>query len=374
MATLPSPNMNLPVPVVGQEVGPQWAIDINSCFSLLDSHNHTSGSGVQITPSAVDINSDLLFNGNNATLLRTARFQPQLTVPALASDVGCLSVTGVDLWYNDVNGNQIRITQSGSIVGTAGSITGLVSPASASYNAISAKFVWQANVNVAADMDFASAIMRKTGVVSSPALTLQVPSSMGSDFTLVLPTLPVSQKIMTLDASGNMAAPYVVDNSSIEISTNTIQIKDDGVTTPKIINAAVTASKLAALNLVASTTSGAFSTNSTSFVPVTNLSNTITNTARPVVVQLVGRPGGFLSRFGLLGTGGRVRIVRDITAIADFDIANNGGTNYQPCNSINFVDYLVTPGTHTYVVNVLVNNAAFTFTVEECILLTYEMS
>ena len=44
MATNPSPNMNLPIPIVGQEVGPAWANDLNGCMSIIDGHNHTVGA------------------------------------------------------------------------------------------------------------------------------------------------------------------------------------------------------------------------------------------------------------------------------------------------------------------------------------------
>ena len=45
-----SPNMNLPVPVVGQDPGPDWANNINSSLGILDQHDHTPGKGIQIVP------------------------------------------------------------------------------------------------------------------------------------------------------------------------------------------------------------------------------------------------------------------------------------------------------------------------------------
>lgn len=227
--SVPSLYMSLPVPSVGTTDGPQYAIDINSCMSVIDAHDHTPGNGVQITPSGLDINAELTVNNNDITAIKSARFQIQGSPLSGPSDLGCLYESGVDLYFNDGNGNQIQITSGGGIAGTPGSISGLVSPASASYSAVSGKFVWQSAALTAANMDFGSAIMRN-GSASSFGLTLS-PPTLGSNYSLVLPPLPVSQKFMTLDASGNMSAPWAVDNSSLEIaSSTTLQVKAGGIT------------------------------------------------------------------------------------------------------------------------------------------------
>src|SRR4051812_48303414 len=103
MSAIPSPNMSMPVPVVGDEAGPQYAIDINACLSILDSHTHAPGSGVQITPSAININSDLPINTHNLTGIRSSRYTAQTSPLALAADLDCVYVSGVDLYYNDGN-------------------------------------------------------------------------------------------------------------------------------------------------------------------------------------------------------------------------------------------------------------------------------
>lgn len=220
-STVSSTNMGMPVPVVGVESGPAWSIDINACLAILDQHDHTTGNGVAISPSGLNINSDLTMASNNLTALRSVRFTAQGSPLGLAADLGCIYESGVDLYYNDGNGNQVRITQSGGVAGTAGSIGSLTSPASATYVAGSTKFVWQSAANTPANMDNGSVIIRNI-VANSKGLTLDPPAAMGSDYTITLPALPASQKIMTLDASGNMTAPYSVDGTTIAISGNVI--------------------------------------------------------------------------------------------------------------------------------------------------------
>lgn len=248
-----SPNMSLPIPSVGQEPGPQYATDVNNCLTIVDSHNHNPGSGVQVTTSGLNINADLSFQNNNLTLARSVRFQPQGSPLATASDLGCLYESGVDLYYNDGLGNQIRITSGGAITGTPGSISGLVPPASASYNTGSGTFIWQSNVNASANMDFASAIFRNM-TSGSFGVTVSAPAALGSNYSLVLPTIPGATNFISLDTSGNLAAIWNVDNSTINFTGNNIRVKPAGitatelannsVTTPAILNGAVTNAKL----------------------------------------------------------------------------------------------------------------------------------
>lgn len=213
--------MNLTIPVVSQEPGPQYASDINSCLTTIDSHDHSSGKGLQITPAGMNITSDLSFGGNNAIALRSTRFTSQSSPIAGASDLGCLYESGVDLYYNDGSGNQIRLTQSGGIAGTPGSISGLVPPASVTYSAPT--FVFQSGVSIAANLDARNIILRNSGA-GSFGLTLSPPSSMGADFTITLPSLPGAQSFMTIDASGAIAAPiaYAGGITTSNIAANTI--------------------------------------------------------------------------------------------------------------------------------------------------------
>lgn len=237
--------MNLPVPVAGQEFGPQWAIDINACMAVIDQHNHAPGSGVQITPAGLNINGDLSFISNNATALRSTRWQVQPSLLGLATDIGCAYVSGVDLYFNDISGNQIRITQSGGVAGSPGSISNLSSPASAAYVSGSQTFVWQSAANTPANLDAGSIILRNI-TANSKGITLNPPNALANNYSLTLPAaLPGSQLIMSLDSSGNIAAAYGVDGSTIVISSNTIQVPASGITATQIAANTITAAKIA---------------------------------------------------------------------------------------------------------------------------------
>lgn len=254
-----TPNMNLPLPTVGVDPGPDYANNQNAGTTIIDTHDHSAGRGVPVTPNGLNITSDLSFQQNNATQLRSARLFPQAAPLSGATDLGCLYESGVDLYYNDGSGNQVRITQSGAVAGSPGSIANLASPASASYVSANETFVWESAASTPANMDLASLILRNL-VANSKGLTLQPPNSMSANYTITLPSLPPGQQIMTLDSSGNMSAPYTVDNSTLTIASNVIEVATGGITATQIasnLNLPGSNVQVNGLNVVTSNTNAA---------------------------------------------------------------------------------------------------------------------
>lgn len=200
MSSIISPNMQLVIPGVGSQPGPQYASDIDNSLTLIDQHNHTIGSGVQIPTSGLNINTSLPMNNNLLSLPSAVNFQVQTVDPVPVS----IYAKGVDLYYIDGSSNIIRITQSGSVAGSSGTITGLPSgTASASFGA--STFVFQSATNTAANIDGAAIILRNS-TANSFGITLQPPSALGSNYPLTLPALPAQTNVMSLDPAGNMGS------------------------------------------------------------------------------------------------------------------------------------------------------------------------
>lgn len=231
MAYTISPNMNLVVPGVGTEYSPNWATDLNADLSILDGHNHSLGSGVQITPNGIDINLDLPFNDNNATLLRSARFQVQATLLSGANDLGCLYVSGVDLYYNDENGNQIKITAGGAVNATSSGI----SSGTATASFVAGVLVVDAAANTPANIQGASVLLGNNSAGTN-YLTLAPPSAMASSYQITLPSLPSSTLPVSISNTGTMsAAPitYAQLSSSLQTPpTKQIFMSGSGTYTP----------------------------------------------------------------------------------------------------------------------------------------------
>lgn len=347
MANTISPNMGLIVPGVGTEYGPTWAIDLNSSLAILDEHNHSAGQGVQIQPNGLNINADLPFNSNNATLLRTSRYAPQSATLALSTDVGCVYVVNNELYYNDVTGgNKVQLTNNGSVNSGAGSISGLPSgTASASFSA--GTFVWQAATSTAANMDAGSYVYRNA-TANSKGLILQPPTAMAADYSLTLPSIPASQSFMTIDTSGNMAAYASV-------------------------NQGITRTNQASVGQQISASSGIFTTATISpaFAAVTNLSVTITTTGRPVMLFCQSDGTTVNVGFSVTGPGNaNFFIFRNAVALPIASASVDGANRWSP----SILMCLDTPSAGTYTYNVSANQfGSTTANVNNIVLVAYEL-
>ena len=199
-----SPSMNLPIPVVGVDAGPDWATNINSCLTIIDQHNHTPGQGDPVTPSGLDINADLPFGGNNITNPRSVRFIAQGSPLSAGADLGCIYVSGVDLYYNDGSGNHVRITQSGSVTGASGTITGLPS-GTASVAYAGGTFTFQSATSTPGAMAVGPLTIGQT-VSGSKTVTLTPSASQAVNYALTLPIgAPTGNQVIATDASGNLS-------------------------------------------------------------------------------------------------------------------------------------------------------------------------
>lgn len=404
--------MSLILPTVGQEPGPNWALDLNSSLSLVDQHNHAAGSGVPITPAGINIDTDLAINSHNLTSIRSSRFTAQLAPLALGTDIGCIYVAGQDLYYNDTLGNQIRLTIAGAVNGTPGSIGGLVAPATATYVPANQTFVWQSNLNTSASLDCGPILIRNI-VAGSNAITLSPPNPLPANYTITLPTsAPASTKILTLSNTGAMAANYDVDYSTLTIAANTIKVANggitqtqmandsvgtnqiidlnvtanklatDSVTTSKIVDGNVTRVKLGPLGQQVSSSCGNFTvTPKGSWVDVTNLTITITTTGKPVflMMQSDGSGGQSTIRVDTAAGGtplGRVRFLRDGAEICQQLMGSTStgeAISSQYAANISFVD-APAAGTYTYKVQAQIyNGAGFAMYVNLAKLIGYEL-
>jgi hypothetical protein len=208
-ATTISPNMNLPVPDVGTEPGPDWANDLNACMAAIDSHDHGTGQGVPVTPDGINITSDLPMNGNDLTTARSVRFAAQSAPISAGTDLGCLYEAGVDLYYNDGAGNQVRITQSGSVTGATGTITGLPSgTASASF--AGGTFSWRSATNTPATMSTGPLVIGAQ-IASPHTVTVGASAVLAANYSMTLPlALPTAAtaSVLAVDSTGAMSAPF----------------------------------------------------------------------------------------------------------------------------------------------------------------------
>ncbi len=240
-----SPNMSLPVPTVSTDFGPDWATNLVACLSSIDSHNHTSGQGVAIPPSGLNINASLPMGNNSLTNTKAVIFTTQASFATNQS----VYVSGVDLYYNDGSGNVVRITQSGSVSGSTGTITGLPSgTASASYQSVGGTFQFQSATNTPANISGATLLISEQ-TTSPNFISIKSPTSLAAAYNFTLPAaLPAATKFMTLSSAGAVGATIAYPLTGSDIASATItgsNIAAGTITASNITNATITGTQIA---------------------------------------------------------------------------------------------------------------------------------
>lgn len=111
----------------------------------------------------------------------------------------------------------------------------------------------------------------------------------GSSTNWVLIGNPTLDNVTIEDSGGLRVKDAGISAAKLATdAVETAKIKDLNVTTGKLAANAVTRAKMESVGQQLSSSSGAFTTTSTSYVDVTNLSVTLTTTGRPVECRLVG--------------------------------------------------------------------------------------
>ena len=205
-------NMGLSQPLPGSS-GPEWANELNANATLIDEHDHSSGKGVAITPSGININTDFTTNSNKVIDVKSVKFVSQAAslVGTNALDV---YIKNGDLFY--ANGlTDVQITNGGSVAGANGTITGLASPASASFAGQQFSFFYDAGTY--ADLRARDVILSTNG---GGGFTIKLTHTATSSYVMSLPPAPPStnSQMMTMATSGQVSAstsPTLGDASSV---------------------------------------------------------------------------------------------------------------------------------------------------------------
>lgn len=320
-----SPNMNLPVPTVGAAAGPLYAQYVDGCLTIIDQHTHSSGSGVQINPSGININADLPFNINNATLLRTSRYSPAVSpIASSAPDLNCLyvAVTGSnnELYYNDSSGNQVQLTSAGVVNATSSGI----SSGSATASFVSSVLVVNAAASTPANIQVASVLLGNNSAGTN-FITLSPPGALASSYPLVLPTLPPATMFVTLDSSGNFGTASGISGAQIASGSITgSQIAATTITGGNIANDTITGTQVATQglfysNLPAPIYNSVFINTSITSGSFTQIGSTVTITTsgnRPLLLVLQPVTGTALSNIFVYQSG-----VGNVDCTADFQVS-----------------------------------------------------
>lgn len=179
-----SPDMLLVIPDPGITPGQLWAEQLNESLSLIDSHDHTTNHGVKVPSGGLNINADLPFNTHSATGLLSSIYQSQTVSPVTSTSV---YVKSGELAYRDSLGQEVVLTNNGSIAGAAGNISGLVSPASAAFSSLTDSFTFNYDTNLPGKLNISDISLYGFGLVSAIPVTIKSPVSLAAPYNFILP-------------------------------------------------------------------------------------------------------------------------------------------------------------------------------------------
>ena len=229
-----TPYMNLVLPIPGLETGPQYAIDIDQAFTQIDQHSHIPGQGLPIPTAGININSDLSLNSLNLITARSSRYVNQVSPLSLGTDITCIYVSGGELYYNDLLGNQVQLTLGGAVdTSGSGNITGMgATTASVVYTAINHTFSFYSNTNTPAAL-LTGPLSIGTNTASPNTITLTTVNSLVSPYTLTMPaSLPSQTAFVSTDNTG-LQRNIPPDNVTTQIVSNQlVALFPSGMLTP----------------------------------------------------------------------------------------------------------------------------------------------
>lgn len=361
-----TPNMNLVELVASVTPGPQYATDQITNYDIIDAHDHTTGSGVKVPSGGININADLPYGGNGATGLGKSQYNSLGAALSGSDNYRSVHVVAGELYYLDASGNAVQMTSGGSVAGSAGNITGLVSPATVTFS--TNKYTFKDTANSFAVMESADIRLFEdaAGAITNHVV-MRSPGSLAATYTMTMPAAVPATSLEYLSMTSAGVVEPVTSNELVDTVTR------------------ATGTSVGNLGVAASTSSSNFSTTSSSPVDVTNLSVTITTSGRPVKLCLIaadGSTGSFVRINAATGPDarGKLNFFRDAAAISEdlFGLDASTGSNPAyvdvPPAAFAFVDF-PGAGTYTYKVqcDVELGSGTTTLSVNHIKLVAYEL-
>ena len=231
-----TPNMSLIQSTPLITGGPAWAANIESDLVLIDQHDHSLGKGVPIPVSSLNVNGDLSMSGFSVVNLLTSDYNSQSATLIATSAV---YVVNGDLYYNNGSGIPIRITAGTAVnVAGVGGITGLAGTlAAVTYSDLTKTFTFTQDANKTANIIAGTLTLSEPGVIGPSLINVKSPLALAGSYDITLPTaLPITTKYLQISPAGQLLAVDALDNVTLESAAGSMRIKDLGVTNAKLAN------------------------------------------------------------------------------------------------------------------------------------------
>lgn len=225
MTTLP--NIGLTLPTRGAPGAGAWGDTEDANSALIDAHDHTSGKGVRIPTSGLNINADLSFSSLYApTALHRITFS---SVAALSSNNKSLFVSSADneLYWRSNAGANVKLTSGSSlnVAAFTGGIGGDYTAVSASvqYDDANKRYTFkQGGGTNWARLQSGPLRLVELGTSETVFVEQAAPAALAASYTVTWPlALPAAAQAITVDNTGAMsvgASFALTANNSVTVS------------------------------------------------------------------------------------------------------------------------------------------------------------
>jgi len=215
--------MNLSLPTVSVTPGPGWASQLNTAFEAIDAHDHSSGKGPRVTPSGLDISSDLSMGSNDLTNARSVRYINSSGSLGGAADTNCVYVYAGNLYYNNNSGTAIKLTDAGAL-NAAGLVPSRGQQAVAGTHTILASDTY---------------ITLKVNTTAARTINLPAASGVSAGRYYIIQDVSGQSETnaITLVRNGSDTIENVGGNFSLEIDNGVWEIESDGLSNWKVTRA-----------------------------------------------------------------------------------------------------------------------------------------
>ncbi len=230
-------NMQLVKPVVGVTTGPAWATLLNAIFDLIDTHDHSSGKGVRISQTGINLTGDLELNANRLTEAHSVVLENLAALLTAASNNGSVYAYNGELYFRDHAGNNVKITAAGALNAAAsggfGGDYGAVGiDAIAQYTDLTKLYELFSDSGVYGHLKIASLIMQGSlKLAAANVVAVSGTTTIADDAKLILLVDTSAARTINLPAASAARRVVKIKDKTGSASTNNISVVPAGADT-----------------------------------------------------------------------------------------------------------------------------------------------
>lgn len=218
------PNISIILPSLGGDEG-IWDSEINAALTLIDAHDHTTGKGIKITPSAMNINADLAFGDYFISALGKVSFTA-IAAPSTGSKSLFVSSADNELYWRTNAGTNVKLT-SGTTLNTSlvGGIVGDYASVGAevAYDDANDRYTFkQQSTKPWARIACGPVRIFEFNTTETVYVELISPSTLASSYTITLPdAAPASAALLQMTSAGVIATSGTIATALVSSTTIT---------------------------------------------------------------------------------------------------------------------------------------------------------